>query len=158
MRSHSGSWRRTPRAQRRWWWAERGADGAVADLGDCGVHLVARSRRQRHLRTRAGRGFRGRQTRFPSFPNTSTRDPDSERPIRVSFGAEWRIRSRAALKRGPYVAMQPKFFKTAREFERWHGRQPSTETLLLVGFYTVASETEREISRGARRGAGARMD
>jgi len=35
--------------------------------------------------------------------------------------------------------MQPKFFKTAREFERWLAANHRTETLLLVGFYTVGS-------------------
>jgi uncharacterized protein YdeI (YjbR/CyaY-like superfamily) len=38
-----------------------------------------------------------------------------------------------------YVAMQPKFFKTARAFERWLAANHRIETLLLVGFYTVAS-------------------
>jgi len=33
----------------------------------------------------------------------------------------------------------PTFFKTAREFERWLAANHRTETLLLVGFYTVAS-------------------
>ena len=35
--------------------------------------------------------------------------------------------------------MQPTFFKTARAFERWLAAHHRTETLLLVGFYTVAS-------------------
>ena len=35
--------------------------------------------------------------------------------------------------------MQPTFFKTAREFERWLAANHRTETLLLVGFYTVGS-------------------
>src|SRR2546422_11074066 len=35
--------------------------------------------------------------------------------------------------------MPPKFFKTARAFERWLAANHRTEALLLVGFYTVAS-------------------
>ena len=35
--------------------------------------------------------------------------------------------------------MQPRFFKTAREFERWLAVNHRNETLLLVGFYTVGS-------------------
>jgi uncharacterized protein YdeI (YjbR/CyaY-like superfamily) len=37
--------------------------------------------------------------------------------------------------------VQPKFFKTARAFERWLARHHRSEQLLLVGFYTVASAT-----------------
>lgn len=35
--------------------------------------------------------------------------------------------------------MKPTFFTTAREFERWLAKHHRTESLLLVGFYTVAS-------------------
>jgi uncharacterized protein YdeI (YjbR/CyaY-like superfamily) len=35
--------------------------------------------------------------------------------------------------------VQPRFFRTAREFERWLAANHRTRTLLLVGFYTVAS-------------------
>jgi uncharacterized protein YdeI (YjbR/CyaY-like superfamily) len=35
--------------------------------------------------------------------------------------------------------MQPKFFKTARAFERWLAAHHRKETLLLVAFYTVGS-------------------
>jgi uncharacterized protein YdeI (YjbR/CyaY-like superfamily) len=35
--------------------------------------------------------------------------------------------------------VRPKFFKTAREFERWLAANHRKQTLLLVGFYTVAS-------------------
>ena len=35
--------------------------------------------------------------------------------------------------------MTPTFFKTAREFERWLARHHGEESLLLVGFHTVAS-------------------
>ena len=35
--------------------------------------------------------------------------------------------------------MQPTFFKTAREFERWLAANHRKERLLLVGFYTVGS-------------------
>ena len=35
--------------------------------------------------------------------------------------------------------MTPTFFKTAREFERWLAKHHRKESLLLVGFYTVAS-------------------
>ncbi|HYS25359.1 MAG TPA: YdeI/OmpD-associated family protein [Vicinamibacterales bacterium] len=35
--------------------------------------------------------------------------------------------------------MQPTFFGTGRAFERWLAAHHRTETLLLVGFYTVAS-------------------
>ncbi|PYR81436.1 MAG: bacteriocin-protection protein [Acidobacteria bacterium] len=35
--------------------------------------------------------------------------------------------------------MEPTFFKAARAFEQWLAAHHRTETLLLVGFYTVAS-------------------
>jgi uncharacterized protein YdeI (YjbR/CyaY-like superfamily) len=35
--------------------------------------------------------------------------------------------------------VQPTFFKTVREFERWLAKNHRQESLLLVGFYTVAS-------------------
>ena len=35
--------------------------------------------------------------------------------------------------------MQPALFKTARAFERWLAKNHRSESLLLVGFYTVAS-------------------
>ena len=35
--------------------------------------------------------------------------------------------------------MKPTFFKTAREFERWLAKHHRKESLLLVGFHTIAS-------------------